>query len=199
MDRTERTEKKVQELFHAPAAGNEGSDPEFMRILQRYIFGDVCYTGTLDDRMRELVTVTVLCTMSALPEQSSLASDDERYSTGLKLQVPVYGDEIKDRYAWLPGDFAEAVPRFLTELCFGDFTSRSGLDGKTRELLSVVLLAAMGGAEVQVKSHVYGALKCGCTAEEIVCALVHAACYMGTPRLFNALNACKPLLASGQD
>lgn len=255
MDRTERTEKKVQELFHTPAAGNEGSDPEFMRILQRYIFGDVCYTGTLNDRMRELVAVTVLCTMSALPqlkahvqaglnvgctpvelreavyqcapfigfpatlnaigamnevftqngielplpEQSSLASDEERYSTGLKLQVPIYGDEIKDRYAWLPGDFAEAVPRFLTELCFGDFTSRSGLDSKTRELLSVVLLAAMGGAEVQVKSHVYGALKCGCTAEEIVCALVHASCYMGTPRLFNALNACKPLLASEPD
>lgn len=52
---------------------------------------------------------------------------------------------------------------------------------------------------MQVKSHVYGALKCGCTAEEIVCALVHAACYMGTPRLLNAANACKPLLAYGQD
>ena len=50
-----------------------------------------------------------------------------------------------------------AVPRFLTELCFGDFNTRTGLDGKTRELLTVVLLAALGGAEVQVKSHVEGA------------------------------------------
>ncbi len=56
------------------------------------------------------------------------------------------------------------------------------------------MLAAMGGAEVQVKSHVAGALKEGNTAEEIVCALAHAMPYMGCPRLFNALNCAKELL-----
>ena len=34
----------------------------------------------------------------------------------------------------------------------------------------------------------------GCTAEEIVCALVHAGCYMGFPSLFQALDAGKELL-----
>ena len=240
----------MQELFHIHAAGDEGSDGGFMQILQGYIFGDVCYTGSLDNRMRELVTVTVLTALSALPqlkahvqaslnascspveireviyqcapfigfpktlnaistmnkvfadsgislplpEQKTLKTDEERYEKGLQIQAPIYGTEIKDRYTWLPGDFAEAVPRFLTELCFGDFNTRTGLDGKTRELLTVVLLATLGGAEVQVKSHVYGALKVGNTKEEIVCALVHASGYMGIPRLFNALNACKELL-----
>ena len=56
------------------------------------------------------------------------------------------------------------------------------------------LLAALGGAEVQLKSHVAGALKTGSTREEIVCALTHAGCYMGIPRLFNALNAARDLL-----
>lgn len=250
MDRKERTEQKMQKLFHSHAAGNEGTDGGFMQILQGYIFGDVCYTGSLDNRMRELVTVTVLTTISALPqlkahvqaslnagctpveireavyqcapfigfprtlnaistmnevfaandialplpEQKTLTSDEERYAKGLGIQAPVYGTEIAERYTWLPGEFAQAVPRFLTELCFGDFNTRTGLDGKTRELLTVVLLAAMGGAEVQVKSHVEGALKVGNTREEIVCALVHASGYMGIPRLFNALNACKDLL-----
>ena len=251
MDRKERTEQKMQELFHSHAAGNEGTDPEFMQILQGYIFGDVCYTGSLDNRMRELVTVTVLTVLSALPQlkahvgaslnagctpveiretiyqcapfigfpktlnaistmnevfsrqgidlplpkQGTLQSSDERFESGLAIQSPVYGDEIKDRYTWLPKPFDEAVPRFLTELCFGDFNTRTGLDGKERELLTVVLLAAMGGAQVQVKSHVEGALKVGNTKEEVVCALVHASGYMGIPRLFNALNACKDLLA----
>lgn len=54
-------------------------------------------------------------------------------------------------------------------------------------------MAALGGAEVQVKSHVEGALKVGNTREEIVCALVHASGYMGIPRLFNALNVCRNL------
>lgn len=68
MDRRERTNAKMQELFHTPAAGEEGTDPEFMQILQGYIFGDVCYTGSLDDRMRELVTITVLTTIQAFPQ-----------------------------------------------------------------------------------------------------------------------------------
>ena len=42
MERRERTKQKVQELFNMPAAGEEGTDPEFMQILQNYIFGDVC-------------------------------------------------------------------------------------------------------------------------------------------------------------
>ena len=58
----------MQELFHSHAAGDEGSDGEFMQILQGYIFGDVCYTGSLDNRTRELVTVTVLTVLSALPQ-----------------------------------------------------------------------------------------------------------------------------------
>ena len=253
MNREERTEQKMQELFHSHAAGDEGSDGEFMQILQGYIFGDVCYTGSLNNRMRELVTVTVLTVLSALPQikahvgaslnagctpveireavyqcapfigfpktlnaiaamndvflqqgidlplpkQSTLVSSNERYEKGLNIQSQIYGDEIKERYTWLPKPFDEAVPRFLTELCFGDFNTRTGLDGKTRELLTVVLLTALGGAEVQVKSHVEGALKAGNTKEEIVCALVHAGGYMGFPRLFNALNACKELLTEG--
>ena len=256
MNRKERTEQKVQELFHHPAAGDEGTDGEFMQILQGYIFGDVCFTGSLDNRLRELVTVTVLTTLSTLPQlkahvQASLnagctpveireavyqcapfigfpktlnaistmnevfagngielplpsqktltgESEEERLQRGLEIQAPLYGTEIADRYTWLPGEFAQAVPRFLTELCFGDFNTRSGLDGKTRELLTVVLLAALGGAELQVKSHVEGALKAGNTKEEVVCALVHAGGYMGIPRLFNALNACRELLQTAE-
>ena len=256
MNRKERTEQKVQELFHHPAAGDEGTDGEFMQILQGYIFGDVCFTGSLDNRLRELVTVTVLTTLSTLPQlkahvQASLnagctpveireavyqcapfigfpktlnaistmnevfagngiqlplpsqktltgESEEERFQRGLEIQAPLYGTEIADRYTWLPGEFAQAVPRFLTELCFGDFNTRSGLDGKTRELLTVVLLAVLGGAELQVKSHVEGALRAGNTEEEVVCALVHASGYMGIPRLFNALNACRELLQTAE-
>lgn len=68
MNRKERTEQKMQELFHSHAAGEEGTDPEFMQILQGYIFGDVCYTGSLDNRMRELVTVTALTVLGTLPQ-----------------------------------------------------------------------------------------------------------------------------------
>ncbi len=249
MDRTERTREKFMELFGAEPTGREGTDSEFMRILQRFIFGEVCYVGSLDNRMRELVTITVLTVKQALPQLkahvgaclnvgispveiretvyqcapfigfpvtlNAIAAMDEvfatrgislplencetvneqtRYEKGLALQKPVYGDEIAERYGWLPEDFSKNIPIWLTELCFSDFFTRKGLDGKTRELLTVVILASMGGADMQVRSHVAGALKAGSTAEEIVCALSHAMPYMGFPRLFNALNVAKDVL-----
>ena len=249
MDRLEKCGKKFAELFGGKPVKNEGTDPEFMRILQRFIFGEVSYTGSLDDRMRELVTVTVLVVNQTLPQlkahvgaslnvgctpseiretvyqcapfvgfpktlnaiaamnevfsergitlplpAAETVTEESRYAAGLAVQKPLYGDEIAERYKWLPGEFAAAVPRFLTELGFGDFATRKGLDAKTRELLTVVILAALGGAETQVRSHVAGALKTGSTEEDVVCALTHAMPYMGIPRFFNALNCAKDLL-----
>lgn len=250
MDRVKNCEEKFGELFGGKPTQSEGNDPEFMRILQRFIFGEVCYTGSLDNRMRELITVAVLAVNQTLPqlkahtgaclhigvapvqiretvyqcapfigfpktlnaiavidevfaangialplEEGGTVTEADRYEKGLALQLPVYGEEIKDRYAWLPAEFKDAVPYFLTAFGIGDFSTRRGLDAKERELLTVVILAALGGAEMQLRSHVAGALKAGNTKEEVVCALVHAMPYMGMPRLFNALNCSEELLS----
>ena len=253
VNRIERTEEKFKELFGGRPVQNEGTDPEFMRILQRFIFGEVCYVGSLDKRLRELITITVLAVNQTLPqltahvgaclnvglspleiretiyqcapligfpktlnaiaamneafaskgislplESAETIAEETRYETGLSIQSPVYGEEIAERYAWLPGNFSKEIPKWLTELCFADFFTRKNLDGKTRELLMVVMLAAMGGAEAQVRSHMIGALRVGNTAEEIVCALAHALPYMGFPRVFNALNSAKEILIGGK-
>lgn len=245
-DRIERCAETFGRLFGRAPAGEEGTDPEFMKILQRFIFGEVCYTGELSDAMRELVTVTVLTVNQTLPQLTShvraamrvgctpveireavyqcapfigfpktlnaiaamndaftaagvslplpaqgTVADADRYEAGLAVQAPIYGTEIKERYADLPPVYAEAIPRFLTAFGFGDFATRSGLDGARRELLTLVLLAALGGAEVQVKAHAIGAEKAGNSRETILAALVHAMPYMGIPRLFNALNAVR--------
>ena len=59
MDRIENCQEKFEMLFGGKPTQNEGNDPEFMHILQRFIFGEVSYTGSLDDKMRELVTVKI--------------------------------------------------------------------------------------------------------------------------------------------
>ena len=66
-NRIERANKKYQELFGAPAVIS-ATDPELMTILQRFIFGEVFYTGNLDDRTRELITITTLTTNQTLPQ-----------------------------------------------------------------------------------------------------------------------------------
>ena len=241
-DRIQRCAEKFGILFGAAPAGEEGTDPEFMKILQRFIFGEVCYVGELGDADRELVTVTVLAVNQTLPHVGAALNvgctpveireaiyqcapfigfpktlnaiaamneaftaagialplpaqgtveDADRFEAGLALQAPLYGEEIAERYQNLPTVYAEAIPRFLTEFAFGDFATRAGLDGARRELLNVVTLAALGGADLQVKAHVQGAEKAGNSRERILAALLHAMPYMGIPRLFNALNAAR--------
>ena len=136
----------------------------------------------------------------SLPLQdAATVNEEDRLHKGKAIQEPIYGSEIKDRYGYLPSPFDEAVPRFLSELCFGDFATRKGLDVKRREMLILVCLAALGGADLQVKAHFLGARKVGNSDEELVCALVHASAYMGIPRLFNALNAVSDLLKESKE
>lgn len=248
-DRVELCRQNFRELFGGEPAGNEGTDPEFMRILQRFIFGEVFDVGNLDKRLRELITVTVLAVNQTLPqlkahvgaalsvgckpfeireaiyqlaafigfpkvlnaisamneafieagialplEDAAVTTEEDRYEKGLEYQNEIYGDGIKRKYSYLPEEFAEALPRFLTELCFGDLMIRKGLDRKTRELLTVVMFAAMGDTALQVQAHTLGARKAGNTDEEIYAALMQALPYIGIPRIFNALNAMKEVM-----
>ena len=103
MDRVERCEKKFAELFGGKPTVNEGSDPGFMRILQRFIFGEVSYTGSLDDRMRELITVTVLVVNQTLPQLKA--------HVGASLNVGCTPEEIREAVYQRP---SSVFPRPLT-------------------------------------------------------------------------------------
>jgi len=58
--------------------------------------------------------------------------------------------------------------RFLVEFPFGDIYSRPGLDVKSREIATVAALTALGFAAPQLRVHIHGALRAGCSKEEIV-------------------------------
>ena len=67
MNRTERCDDQYRQLFHGER-GVHPTDPEFMDILQKFIFGEVAYSGALDNRQRELITVCVLAALQTLPQ-----------------------------------------------------------------------------------------------------------------------------------
>lgn len=50
-------------------------------------------------------------------------------------------------------EFAPAIDRFLKEHLFGAIFGRNNLDWKTREIVTIAALAAMEGAEAQLRSH----------------------------------------------
>jgi 4-carboxymuconolactone decarboxylase len=125
-------------------------------------------------------------------ENEGTVSEEDRFSRGSEIQYPLYGDEIKEKMKNLPDSLSVAVPKFLTEMCFGDFYTRKVLDTKTRELLMLCVLVTIG-AEPQIKSHALGNLKAGNSKETILAAMVHCIPYIGFPAGLNAINIIKDL------
>ena len=121
-----------------------------------------------------------------LPSQGTVA-EDERFERGRAIQRPLYGDAISDSLAGLPEDLRGVVPRLLTEFCFGDFYTRSGLDLALRELLVLCVLAALGGADAQLGSHTAGNVRAGNDVAVQVAAMIHCIPYIGFPRALNAI------------
>lgn len=70
-DRQAHAEATYGRLFGPRDRSAPDNDPELMEILRRFIFGDVFDTGVLDDRFRELITVTVLACLQTLPQMTS--------------------------------------------------------------------------------------------------------------------------------
>ena len=67
MTRAEKADIVYKELFQSKRTPSP-TDPEFMEILQRNIFGEVFHTGNLTTKDRELITVVALSTLQTLPQ-----------------------------------------------------------------------------------------------------------------------------------
>jgi 3-oxoadipate enol-lactonase len=89
---------------------------------------------------------------------------------------------------------ADGVEQFI----FADVFSRSGLPARERELLTVAVLAAIGGADNQLGVHVPAALVCGADPDELIQLCEQIAPYAGFPRALNALRAVRSVLEEQQ-
>ena len=127
-------------------------------------------------------------------KSTATVKEEERYEKGLEIQNPLYGDEIKVAMEGLPADMGADVSRFLTEVCFGDFYTREGLDVKTRELLFISALVTTGNT-VTLKSHIKGNLKAGNSKETVTAAIIQCLPYVGFPNTLAALKTLKEVLS----
>lgn len=120
-------------------------------------------------------------------ESQTQVNEANRFEKGLDVQVAIFGDVIRQSLQNAP-DNQRHIREYLAAFCFGEFYTRSGLDLKTRELLTLCIVSALGGCESQVRAHVQGNLNVGNDRDLIIDALTHAIPYMGFPRMLNALS-----------
>lgn len=253
MDRIELCKKNFTTLFGGEALTGQGSDPEMMDILQKFIFGEVFRTGNLDMKTREMITCITLTTMQTLPqlkahagaalnvgvtpvelrelvylcapyigfpktlnalatinevftergialplEKQGTVTEKNRYEKGHDIQEPIYGDAVKEALKNVPGGLGDEAARFLTEYCFGDIYTRSGMDMQTRELLVYCILTTLE-ADSQLISHTRSNIKLGNSKETLAAAVIQCLPYIGFPPAMKTLKIIQEVQSPAVD
>lgn len=119
----------------------------------------------------------------------------EQFEKGLKIRREVLGADYVDGSLAKADDFMMAFQHITTEWCWGYAWSREGLDRKTRSMLNLAMLTALG-KPAELRLHVKGALANGVTVEEIKEILIHATIYCGVPAGLEAFKAAHEVLVA---
>lgn len=110
---------------------------------------------------------------------------DDQYREGLATRRAVMGEDFVARALAGATDFTQPIQDHISRNAWGDVWQREGLDRKTRSLVTVAMLTALG-KQHELRGHVRGALNNGATVQEIQEVLLHAAVYCGVPTAVDA-------------
>ena len=102
------------------------------------------------------------------------------YEKGLKVRKEVLTPEYVDQALKSADDFSAPLQEMVTEYCWGWLWNREVLPRKMRSLINIALLTVLNRPH-ELKIHVKGALRNGCTKEEIREVLLHVGVYAGVP------------------
>jgi 4-carboxymuconolactone decarboxylase len=113
---------------------------------------------------------------------------DAAFQNGLAKRTQVMGQPFVDKAFDGATDFTLPMQHHITRAAWGDSWQRDALDLKTRSLITVAMLTALGKTH-ELKGHVRGALNNGATKEELQEVLLHAAIYCGVPTAVEGFRA----------
>lgn len=238
---TEKAKTKYNELLKRDAYITKTNDADLESIFNNFVYGEVYDHGTLEPKLRELVTLVSLTASQgtdmikphvetalnigvspieikealyqcspyvgyprvfaalekanevfkekniSLPiESQSTVTESTRFDKGLETQVSIFGDAILAAHSNAAPN-QKHIQNFLSANCFGDFYTRTGLDLKTRELLTFIMIISLGGAESQAIAHANANIKMGNSKDMMLEAVTQCLPYIGYPRTLNAI------------
>jgi 4-carboxymuconolactone decarboxylase len=121
------------------------------------------------------------------------SQDTTRYETGMKVRLEVLGDDYVERALARTTGLDADFQRFITETAWGSLWARPDLDRRTRSLITIAILAALGRTE-ELALHVRATRNTGATQREVAEALLHVAVYAGVPAANTAFAVAKTAL-----
>lgn len=122
----------------------------------------------------------------------------KKYEAGMAVRRKVLGDEYVDRAISSATAFTKPLQDLVTENCWGEIWANGVLPDNTRSLVTIATLAALK-ATTELKAHVLGALRNGCTVEEIQDVLLQSTVYCGVPSGIEAFRAAREVIEQWQE
>lgn len=135
-------------------------------------------------------------TTATSPAQHDIDSDANlaRRRHGSQVLSRIDGHRGEEVLASL-ADTSPALAHHVAAFAFGDIYDRPGLDPRSRQLVTIGALTALGGCEPQLAVHIGAARNVGLSQEEITEAILHCAVYAGFPRALNATAVARQVFA----
>ena len=125
--------------------------------------------------------------------------DKERFKQGMAVRRAVLGDEWVDCAQGKCNSFTAEFQDFITRYAWGEMWSRPGLDRRSRSLMTMAMMIALGRWD-EFRLHIRAALNNGLTVAEIKEVILHSAIYAGVPAANSAfVEALEALKACGID
>ena len=122
-------------------------------------------------------------------------TDSEHLDQGMAVRRAVLGGAHVDRSAERTTAFTEPFQDYITRTAWGDVWARPGLDRRTRSIVTLTALLALGH-EGELRLHIRGALNNGLTRDEIGEVFLHAAVYAGVPAANSAFAVAQEVFES---
>jgi 4-carboxymuconolactone decarboxylase len=121
-------------------------------------------------------------------------SDESRLDAGRRVRRAVLGDAHVDRAEAAATAFDAPFQQFITETAWGTLWADAALEPRTRSLVTIAILAALGRRE-ELELHLRATSNTGATPSEVRAALMHVAVYAGVPAANSAFALAKSILA----
>lgn len=129
------------------------------------------------------------------PTVNTTQSRRAAYDKGLAMRTQVMGEAFVTAALANASPFTQPIQEHITRAAWGDVWQRPGLDLKTRSLITVAMLTALGKQQ-ELKGHVRGALNNGATVQEIQEVLLHATVYCGVPAAVDAFRSANEVVSA---
>src|SRR3990172_248925 len=100
------------------------------------------------------------------------------FGRGMKVRREVLGDVHVDRSMDASTAFGADFQRFVTEVAWGEVWTRPHLDRRTRHMITIAVLAALGRLD-ELELHVGATPNTGVSPDDLLEVFLHVAAYAG--------------------